>query len=348
MTEDLINIIEAEIKKRGAIPIDDFMSLALTHPQYGYYMQDDVLGHAGDFITAPEISQMFGELLGLWGYNQLLQQDRLSTAGFFELGAGRGVLMADAMRAIAPLINEKNWAVHLLEISPYFSAQQKKRLAKYSITHHSDLKNIPHRPLIFIANEFFDALPIKQFERQNCQWYERLITCSDGFKIKTASTPTPLDLPNLNDIENGTIAEIATSLPDIITPIARHIAQYGGGGIFIDYGKNNGLGDSLQAVQNHQAVDFLARPGAADLSAHVNFSSIAHIAEKEGLCVFPPINQGDFLRQCGLYERAETLSQKASPQTRRQLLAAVDRLTSPAQMGDLFKVLILLPTDNEI
>ena len=347
MATPLFPIIAEEITSKGYMRLDRYMALALGHPQHGYYMSGRSFGLEGDFITAPEISQMFGELIGLWSLDQLHRQNVMKEAGFFELGPGRGTLMADAIRAITPFIQDHGGAmpihmpIHMMEMSPALKQQQAKALHPQPVIHHNDLDNLPPMPLIFIANEFFDALPIRQFIKQDKGWRERVVAMADG-KL-TLTTITADDAPPEDETPIGNVYEIAPQLPAIVAKISRHIQQYGGAALIIDYGKSNPIGDSLQAVHNHKPVDILDSPGKADLSAWVDFSAIQTAAAD--MRILGTRDQGDFLKSLGLYQRAEQLSADADPKTRRMIAAAVDRLSSPAQMGRVFQTMAILPPD---
>jgi NADH dehydrogenase [ubiquinone] 1 alpha subcomplex assembly factor 7 len=344
MTTPLQVIIEDHIAAYGPMPISTFMAMALTHPDHGYYIKQTPFGGGGDFITAPEISQMFGELVGLWCFDQLMQQQRVDEAGLVELGPGRGTLMADILRSIIRFSEQKRWPVHLIETSPTLIREQLENLAAHDVTHAPDLSDLPPYPLAFIANEFFDALPIQQYERIQGQWRERcVIRAADRLVMTLADVSSDDTIPPAPD---GSIAEIAPDLALMIDRIARHIVVYGGAALIIDYGKDNALGDSLQAVKAHCPIDILAAPGEVDLSAWVDFGAIRKRANSAGARVLGPLKQGDFLKNLGLYQRADQLSQGADPETRRSLVAAVDRLSSPAQMGDVFKVIAILPQDT--
>ena len=351
----LSKIITEKISTDGAMPIDVFMALSLTHAEHGYYIKHNPFGSDGDFITAPEISQIFGELLGLWCFDQLHQQGLIDHVELVELGPGRGTLMADMLRAIMPFSGDKSWPIHLLEISPRLRALQQEKLKNYDITHIDDLSALPPRPIVFIANEFFDALPVRQFERRTAingdsAWHERVVDYIDGaLKFSTIPHDICLALPSTEDnvIADGTVVALAPVLPQIITQIAHHITAYGGAALIVDYGSDNPFGDSLQAVQDHRPVDVLASPGAADISAWVDFSAIRRAAISAGATVVGPTPQGDFLKSLGLYHRAEQLGINANPKQRRMLAAAVDRLSSPAQMGQIFNVMVILPLSNQ-
>ena len=345
MTTPLSPIITEEIASKGFMRLDRYMALALGHPQHGYYMSGRSFGLEGDFITAPEISQMFGELIGLWSLDQLQRQNLIETAGFFELGPGRGTLMADAIRAITPFTQEHigDMPIHLMEMSPALKQQQTKALHPHPVIHHDSLDDLPPIPLIFIANEFFDALPIRQFIKSDQGWHERVVTMADG-KLNLTTMASD-DAPIADDIPMGSVYEIAPHLHAIITKISRHIYQYGGAALIIDYGKTNPIGDSLQAVHQHKPVDILDSPGKADLSAWVDFNAIKTAAAD--MRVLGTCDQGRFLKSLGLYQRAEQLSASADPKTRRMIAAAIDRLSSPAQMGRVFQTMAILPPDAE-
>ena len=353
MTTPLLAIIKDEIQTHGFMRLDRFMELALSHPEHGYYMSGRSFGLEGDFITAPEISQMFGELIGLWAFDQI-QQQNLTQAGLFEMGPGRGTLMADALRAITPFLqNQANnpnmpihMPIHMLEISPALKQQQISALKPNPIIHHSTLDNLPPIPLIFIANEFFDALPIRQLVKHDDAWHERIVTIRDD-ELCLSTMPSddpPAGEQQWDDAPSGQIYETAPQLPAVIDQISQHIRQYGGAALIIDYGKANPLGDSVQAVRDHKPVDILETPGKADVSAWVDFNAIKTSASNSK--VFGPTNQGDFLKALGLYQRAEQLSTAADPKTRRMIAAAVDRLSSPAQMGRVFQVMAIVPPEH--
>jgi len=343
----LCQLIKSRITAEGPIALDEFMALALSHPEHGYYMTRDHFGLKGDFITAPEISQMFGELIGLWSLDQMQGQGITDQAGFFELGPGRGTLMADILRAITPFSQNRDWPIHMLEISPALKDQQIARLSPRAIHHHDEASPWPDIPLIFIANEFFDALPIRQWMRRQGQWCERKVTLVDDQLSLSleASDFNPSPHGESGDLKDDQIIEEAPALPALVARISRHIQQFGGAALIIDYGKANPFGDTLQAVRDHKPVDILDSPGEVDLSAWVDFAAIKNHAEEQGIQAIGPIGQGEFLKQLGLYQRAEQLSLDADPKTRRMIAAAVDRLSSPAQMGTLFQVMALLPAN---
>ena len=345
--DKLISIIDEE----GPIPLDQFMALALTDPDHGYYSTQTAIGKDGDFITAPEISQMFGELCGLWGIDQIINQGLTEDAAWLELGPGRGTLMSDVIRVLSSALPAKDdlWTVHLVEVHPTLKKIQRDKLDNITdLYHHTDLSNLPEKPLLFLANEFFDALPIRQFIARQGQWYERLVSHENhSLKITTSTKPADETISgNIHPSCDYEILEYCPSQQNIIKTISDHINTYGGAALIIDYGKDNAVGDSLQAVRDHKPVYIFDEPGQCDLSAWVDFSAIKDTATNAGAKVFGPQTQGDFLKQLGLYQRAEQLALGAEPDERRKIAAAVDRLSSPAQMGGAFKVMAILPASH--
>lgn len=349
MTSPLQERMIEMIKTTGAMPVDQYMKLCLTDPDHGYYCQQNPLGAEGDFTTAPEISQIFGELVGLWLYDEALKQGIADSAILYELGPGRGTLMADVLRTYAAIDNNRSWDVYLAEINPVLIETQKAQIAPLpnATPNWCQAKaDLPPSPVMIIANEFFDALPVRQFKSLNGQWHECLVDVENGQLTRTtAPSPAPEDLGLPDPSEESLTAELCPDLDAIITPLAEHIATYGGTMLIIDYGKAGMIGDSVQAVQAHRPVDILHEPGQTDLSAWVDFNAIATIARTAGISAYGPVEQGHFLKSIGLYQRAEQLAIGAETETRRQIAAAVDRLSSPAQMGTAFKVMALRP-DN--
>lgn len=347
--------LAARIARLGPITLADYMAEALTHPRHGYYMRGDPFGADGDFVTAPEISQMFGELIGLWCVDVWQRLGRPDPVLLVELGPGRGTLMADALRA-AHTIPEFRSALrlHLVDISPALRRRQADTLrTEPTPTWHDSLADVPDGPLIVIANEFFDALPIRQFARTAAGWCERLVTLgADGstlvLTIGPASPQAEILLPPaLRSAAPGAIAEVSPAAIGVAGEIGRRLATHGGAAVIIDYGDARPLGEpTLQAVRDHARHDVLAAPGGADLTAHVDFTALARAAKDAGASAQGPIPQGDFLRGLGLDARAETLRRTATPVQAEAIAAAVHRLTDPAEMGTLFKVLTLSHPDN--
>ena len=334
-----------EITAHGPIGIEAYMSAALTDPEFGYYMTRDPLGRGGarsggqggDFITAPEVSQMFGELIGLWLASEWQRMGAPDPVRLVELGPGRGTLMADALRAMAVMPELLSAAdLHLVEASPILMAKQRERLqASWCET----LAQVPEGPLLLVANEFFDALPIKQFVMTGEGWCQRMVGIEDG-ELQFASGEEAADL-NI-EARSGDIFEASPAGTANIREIAGRLADGGGAALIIDYGHTApGLGDTLQAVRDHQYADVLEQPGEADLTAHVDFAALAEAARSAGAAVHGPVTQGAFLASLGIEERARKLSKTANPGQKHDIQTALERLTSASAMGKLFKVMAL-------
>jgi NADH dehydrogenase [ubiquinone] 1 alpha subcomplex assembly factor 7 len=343
----LADLIAAEIRVDGPISVAQYMALALGHPRLGYYVTRDPLGAAGDFTTAPEISQMFGELIGLWcaeTWRAMGAPPRLVLA---ELGPGRGTLMKDLLRAAGVVPGFRQALdVWMVETSPVLAARQRATLG--DIARWTDrVAALPPGPAIFVANEFFDALPVRQFEMTPRGWRERMIGL-DGDNLVLALAPDPpgaivADLPA--GAPPGAVAELSPDGQAISALIGNRIAADGGAALIVDYGPSaSGLGDSLQAVKAHAFADVLASPGEADLTAHVDFARLKRSAEGAGARAWGPVPQGAFLAALGIGARAARLAAK-SDATLREVDAALHRLTAPDQMGTLFKVLALARPD---
>ncbi|SFR34756.1 SAM-dependent methyltransferase, MidA family [Yoonia tamlensis] len=334
----------ARIGRTGPISIGDYMADCLMHPQHGYYATRDPFGAAGDFITAPEISQMFGELIGL----SLAQswQDQGAPAQFTlaELGPGRGTLMADILRATKSVTGfHAALSVHFVETSPVLRKAQAAAVA--DAIWHNDATTLPDQPLWLVANEFFDALPIRQFVRDADGWRERMVGVSDGALMLGLSAAAPIDLlaHRLDDTKDGDLVEHCTALPGIVQQLSDKIERFGGAGLIIDYGDWVSLGDTLQALCAHEMVDPLAQPGLADLTAHVDFAAIAANAAPAKFSRLTP--QGVFLERLGITQRAQKLAQLLSGDALDAHIKAHRRLTHPSEMGDLFKVIALYPSN---
>lgn len=341
--------IAQRIRLHGPISVAAFMADALGHPEHGYYMKADPLGRHGDFITAPEISQMFGELVGLWCAEVWRLMDRPDPFHLVELGPGRGTLMADALRAAKVLPGFGEAArVHLVETSPALRARQAATLEKWLETRpvawHGGVADVPEGPLILVANEFFDALPVHQFERTPEGWRERLVAL-DGQRFVLArsrhSSPAELLIPEMTHIAAplGAVAEVSPAAVSTMRAIAERIERDGGGALLIDYGHaDHRTGATLQAVSRHRRHDFFADPGDADLTAHVDFAALAAIAHPHA-AVHGPVTQGAFLRSLGIELRARQLLESAADAQKSTIEAALRRLIDQAEMGTLFKAL---------
>lgn len=340
----LADKLRDEIAQSGPIGLDRFMQVCLLDPEQGYYTTRDPLGADGDFTTAPEISQMFGELIGLWLAQVWMDQGCPAPFTLAELGPGRGTLMADILRATRAVPGFHAAAsVHLLEASPVLRAKQSRAVPTARFVDR--ITDLPRQPLLFVANEFFDALPIRQFQRAQGGWRERLLGLDDGaLRWGYGAVQTqPALLPRLDDTQDGDIVELCPALRDVIGPLGARITQLGGAGLMIDYGDWRSLGDTFQALQAHATVDPLAAPGAADLTAHVDFEALAETARTAHLRPSAMVSQGLFLERLGITTRAQTLAQKLTGPALDSHIAAHRRLTHPDEMGSLFKVMGVTP-----
>jgi len=341
--------IRAAIAAHGPMSVAKYMELCLTHPTLGYYMTRDPLGASGDFITAPEVSQMFGELVGLWAAAvwQMFPLPERNSVNLVELGPGRGTLMADVLRATKIVPNfHAAIRVHLVEASPTLRRRQLETLSECGITvqWHDDVMDVPRGPAIILANEFFDALPVHQAVKTTGGWQQREIGL-DGERLVFVENPEIIwwrdDVlaPGMSDAPVGAVFEWRHE--EMIRHVARRAAQHGAA-LVIDYGHTeSGVGDTLQAVSGHGFADPLAAPGEADLTAHVDFQALRTVAASEGARVHGPMSQGEFLRRLGIVERADKLKAHATAAQAKDVDAALARLTEagPTGMGRLFKVM---------
>ena len=339
----LETLIRARITAGGPMPVSEFMALALGHPKYGYYNKGDPFGADGDFTTAPEISQVFGELIGLWAAVTWQQMGSPEKTILIECGPGRGTLMKDALRAAANVpIFAETIEIHLVETSETLRACQAKTLSAHRATWHNTIETIPEGPSILIANEFFDALPIRQFKKELGGWSERCIVLFDGalsFESHLLADE-PFGLPQYTNV--GDVYEICPMALTFVDQITARLVQQPGAALIIDYGYERAMpGDSLQAVRHHTFTDPLTDPGNADLTAHVNFGALAGIATHSGCTVFGPVRQATFLRALGILERTQTLLGNALPNQAGHIHAATQRLIDPLGMGSLFKVMTI-------
>jgi SAM-dependent MidA family methyltransferase len=317
----------------GPLPVSQFMAAANAH----YYAARDPLGAAGDFVTAPEISQMFGELVGLWCADLWDRAGRPDIA-WVELGPGRGTLAADARRAMGKA--GLTAPVHFVETSPTLRALQAERVADAMF--HDDVSTLPtDRPLLVVANEFFDALPIRQLVRGADGWRERLVACQDTLFLPIAGKPVPdAVLPEtLRDAEPGAVLETSPAAVTLMRALAGRLAAQGGALLAIDYGyEGPALGDTLQAVRGHAYANPYEAPGEQDLTAHVDFTTLAAAAQATGAVVWGPVEQGEWLVKLGIDSRAAALA-RATPD--RADAIAADRVRLVVEMGRMFKALAL-------
>ena len=334
--------LAARIRASGPLTVAEYMSACLSDPEHGYYMRQEPFGGAGDFVTAPEVSQMFGELVGLWSVAAWELIGEPSEFVFAELGPGRGTLMADMVRtAMVKPAFLRAARFHLIETSPRLREVQEQALAPTGLTFnwHDTLEELPVGPTVAIANEFFDALPVRQFQLRGGQWAERVVGLdgNGAFELGLAPVehqPSGPDLPDDTVVEASPVGGAAMAL------LAARFASVGGAVLVVDYGSATpGVGSTLQAVRDHKYHDPLETPGEADLTAHVDFSALARAATEAGSEVREIMSQGEFLIRMGLVERAKILGRGKEAKIRDEIAKAMERLASPKAMGQLFKVM---------
>jgi SAM-dependent MidA family methyltransferase len=339
--------IREEIRQNGPVSVERYMALCLFHPDFGYYTTREPFGAAGDFTTAPEISQMFGEMLAAWWVSARQAMD-LPDMVLAEIGPGRGTLMQDMLRTIRRLDKGALPAVHLVEASPRLTQAQKEKLKAIGapIAWHTSPETLPASPVGILANELFDAIPAAQYLKMEHGWFERTVRIGIADQLEFGVGMNRLDeaiLPAGHAAQPvGQIFEYAPERLKMLQSVARHIKVQGGFALFIDYGHAEpGFGDTLQAVKKQKYAGVFDDPGEADLTSHVDFASLAAVARAEGLCVHEIMNQGDFLKGCGIDARAQRLKSGASDAAARTIDSALRRLTDNSEMGSLFKVLCI-------
>jgi NADH dehydrogenase [ubiquinone] 1 alpha subcomplex assembly factor 7 len=344
--------IAAMIAADGPISVERFMTLALQHPRHGYYRTKLPIGAAGDFITAPEIHQMFGELVGLWAVEVWHQMGEPAPFRLIELGPGRGTLMADMLRAsrLRPAFLHAA-DIHLVETSQALTDVQRASLDSTPATWHPSIDALPDGPAIIIANEFFDALPIRQYVPTGEGLCERVV----GIDADSALCfgLMPMSAPAATAVVLGTVLEVGATAQAVMRALAARLATTRGALLAIDYGYvRPGSGDTLQALRHHKPHDPLRAPGEADLTALVDFAALVRAAASEGAAIHGPIGQGKFLGRLGIFERAAALKRKATPEQTTVIDAALARLAQPgpqsgpnASMAELFKVLAITSPD---
>jgi NADH dehydrogenase [ubiquinone] 1 alpha subcomplex assembly factor 7 len=339
--------IARRIAAEGPLSIAAFMAMALHDPEDGYYARRSPIGVQGDFITAPEISQVFGELIGLWC---ILMWQRLGAPDpiiLTELGPGRGLLIEDMLRAAAAVpAFRRALRLHLVEASPALRAEQKMRLSKLCPVWVSRFEDLPEGPLLLVANEFLDALPIRQFVRGQAHWSERMVAVGDDNRLVFVDGPenpaASLVIPAVHrhSVRPGTVVEICPAAIAVAAGLGSRFARRPGAALFVDYGYfPSTSGSTLRALRRHCAVSPLATPGAADLSAHVDFAAFAEAACAVGAATFGPLPQGGFLTALGAAYRTAVLRARATSRERQTLDEGMKRLLDPDQMGTLFKAI---------
>jgi SAM-dependent MidA family methyltransferase len=342
LKERLIRLIETT----GPISVADYMAACLGDREAGYYTTREPFGRDGDFITAPEVSQMFGELIAIWCVGAWTALGKLENAVLCEIGPGRGTLMADMLRTLGKIAPDflRSVRVCMVETSPRLTEIQQEKLKDRpgSISWHRDFETIPEGPLILVANELFDALPIRQYVKRDGRFVERLVSAVEGelYFSAGAGSIDPALLPEGHEsAPEGAIFEAAPARTALMQQIAERTVAHRGAALLIDYGHlEAGFGDTLQAVSKHRFQDVFEKPGEADLTSHVDFAALAETARALS-CRTGTMTQGDFLIAMGLLDRAGRLGADKDEAAREQIRNDVQRLAGPDQMGTLFKVL---------
>ena len=335
-----------QIAASGPVPFHAYWALCLFDPDHGYYTTRVPIGADGDFTTAPEISQMFGEMLAAW-WLATVRQNELTGVHLVEIGPGRGTLMDDMLRTLARIEPDlrSTLPVHMVEVSPRLTAMQRERLAQsgFDITWHTSPQTLPQAPLGIIANELFDAIPARPFVKHQGNWHESAVTVTGGSQLALTLVPATLDpsvLPEGHEAQpDGSFFEFSPARESFMADLAHRIRANGGFGLFVDYGHSkSGFGDTVQAMIGHRYASPLESPGEADVTSHVDFAALAATARSTGAWATNCVDQGEFLKRVGITERADRLA-KSSPSQRSTIETACERLIGADQMGKLFKVL---------
>lgn len=349
-----MNPLEAHLRRRialdGPLTVADFMAEALGHPRYGYYRTRDPLGATGDFTTAPEISQVFGELIGLWMAEMWRLQGSASAVRLVELGPGRGTLMADMLRAASRMPGFMDAVtIHMVETSPVLREAQAKALAAHgNVSWHEALSDVPDGQLLLVANEFLDALPIHQLVRTERGWREKIVVWDEekpGLAFGLSPGPSPVESLLADTVRTeapvGVVAEVSPASLALVGEIATRL-RTGIAALIIDYGyRDSAAGDTLQAVKAHDYAPVLDNVGQADLTAHVDFAAIGRAAAEAGAATFGPVTQRDLMIDLGALHRRDALLARATPAQARAIKSGVQRLIDPKEMGTLFKAMAL-------
>jgi SAM-dependent MidA family methyltransferase len=344
----IVDLIEA----LGPIPVSEYMALCLFDQRHGYYMTRDPLGRDGDFTTAPEVSQMFGELVGAWLIEMWRRAGRPEKPIFSEIGPGRGTLAKDLARTfdrLEPGLRDRSNFI-LIETSPKLAWAQATTIKGTggTVEWAATVDELPRdRPLFIVGNELFDAVPARQFVKTASGWRERCVGLDDEDELQFIAAPGSINPallpPDAEAAPEGAIFEVAPAREALMQKIAERIAKDGGSGLFIDYGHlAPGIGDTFQAMREHAFVDTLEAPGEADLTTHVDFAALAAVAHAAGLRT-RLATQGEFLLALGLLERAGQLGANRDAAGQEKLRQDVERLAGPEQMGELFKVIAIGP-----
>lgn len=343
----LLSKLKNMIEISGPISIAEYFHVCMADPKNGYYNNRQSIGANADFITAPEVSQMFGELIGIWCIDQWEKLDRPNQFSLVEIGPGKGTLMKDLLRTAK--INQaflQNGVITLIETSALLKASQKAALSdiEANINWIESIEDLPKQPTLLIANEFFDVLPIRQFIKSKTNWQERGVSLDEKGDLTDVLLPATIEtnlLPKDHTAQaDNTVFEISPSREAIAQQLAEHLSACSGAGLFIDYGHTkSGFGDTFQAMKNHLSSHVFDQPGNVDLTSHVDFERLAAVIGQNSNLEVTLSTQADFLLAIGLIERAQMLGANANEQTRKTISQAVDRLAGDDQMGNLFKVM---------
>ncbi len=341
MPNNLEKILIQKISEGGVLDLGEFIELALTHPEYGYYMYRDPFGEAGDFTTAPEISQMFGEVIGAWVANIWMQMGRPTSFNLIEVGAGRGTLMADIMRSCKSVSGFADAAqIHFIEASKSLCEKQSDALRPHNASWHNNIVDINvDRPCIILGNEFIDALPVEQLKRGEKGWQKRVVIAENdnlSFDWQEADKDLIELLPQKT--ESNQLYEVSPSRKTFISECSNLLKKSGGVALFIDYGYvKSHYGDTLQAIKNHEFTEVLEDIGECDITTHVDFDALSRQVKSLGLTVEPIITQREFLSSIGIEIRASAL--KKISDNKADIAKDLERLIGRKHMGDLFKVM---------
>lgn len=352
----LQEIIKKHNKFLGPINIAEFMTLALYHEQFGYYSRQTNIGAESDFITSSQVSQMFGEMIALWFIDLWKKLGQPKSVQFIELGPGTGQHMSDMMKVIQNKSPEfyKEISIHFVELSSSLKKKQSDTLDSQKVEWHKSLHSVASGFSFIFANEFFDALPIRQFVKNEAQWYERCISWSEvnssfEFIQQKTSACLPLDAnPELQNAQSGDIFEISTVAENYMKDISERIRENSGAALIIDYGYDKPiLQNTFQGIRNHQKTSVLESVGDVDLSSHVNFPLLKKIATQDGCKPWGPVDQGQWLRDLGIEKRAEILKKSCSNQDQKDYIDwSIKKLIDEEEMGTLFKVMAISETDK--
>ena len=344
----LWDVLRDEIQKQGPLTIERYMEIVLHHPEHGYYRCGNPLGSAGDFGTAPEVSQFFGEMLGVWCVSVWRQLGKPDCFALLELGPGQGAMLRDVFSFTSNFPDfQKALRLYLLESSATLRGVQQEKLGVYAPTYIESLEQLPALPTIVLANEFFDTVPMRQFIKTERAWRERLVGIENDKLVFTEGEETEVSGPNpygqiAGDREAGWIYETSPQSLALMRQLAAHITKHGGAAAIVDYGYAAPEGkNTLDAWSRHSFTDVLAAPGKVDVTADVDFGALRHCAEQQQARVIGIFNQGDFLNDLGIKDRVHALIGRVSKKKADRIMSDLHCLTSPAQMGTRFKVLVL-------